>query len=124
MSIAALTSSISMLEAPVNTACEQLKGSRSTMTIVIGTLVALVSAIIILNFGELFGFVVTLTTVYAQPVLAMIFGLMLMWVLRRDRLLMELKKGCREMEQSLFWKIWPWYLKFVCPIMMLIVLLK
>lgn len=123
MSIAALTSSISMLEAPVNTACEQLKGSRSTMTLVIGTLVALVSATIIMNFSELFGFVVTLTTVYAQPVLAMIFGLMLTWVFRRDRLLKELKKGSPEMKQSLFWKIWPWYVKFVCPIMMLIVLM-
>ena len=124
MSIAALTSSISMLEAPVNTVCEQLKSCRSRMSIVIGGAVSVVSAIIILNFETLFGLVVTLTTVYGQPLLALLFGLMLTWVLRRDRLLNELKKGSPDMEQSLFWKIWPWYVKFVCPVLMLFVLLK
>ncbi|MCW7556231.1 sodium-dependent transporter [Endozoicomonas gorgoniicola] len=124
MSIAALTSSISMLEAPVNTVCEQLNSCRSRMSIVIGGAVSVVSAIIILNFEALFGLVVTLTTVYGQPLLALLFGLMLTWVLRRDRLLNELKKGSPDMEQSLFWKIWPWYVKFVCPVLMLFVLLK
>ena len=124
MTIAALTSAISMLEAPVNTVCEQLKYGRSKMSIVIGGAVSVVSAIIILNFEALFGLVVTLTTVYGQPLLAMLFGLMLTWVLQRDRLLNELKKGCPDMAQSLFWKIWPWYVKFVCPVLMLLVLLK
>lgn len=122
MSIAALTSSISMLEAPVNTACEQLNSSRPRMAMLTGTLVALISAAIILNFNELFGVVVTLTTVYAQPLLALIFGLMLTWVLSRARLLEEIKKGYPELEQSWFWRIWPWYVKFVCPVLMLFVL--
>ena len=122
MSIAALTSSISMLEAPVNTACEYFHSSRTRMTWIIGASIALVSALIIMNFGALFGLVITLTTVYAQPILAMVFGLMLTWVLRRDRLLKELQKGNDEIENSWFWKIWPWYVKFVCPIMMLAVL--
>lgn len=122
MSIAALTSSISMLEAPVNTACEYFHGSRAKMAGVIGASIALVSAVIIMNFGQLFGFVITLTTVYAQPVLALIFGLMLTWVLRRDRLLKELQSGSENMESSWFWKIWPWYVKFVCPVLMLAVL--
>ena len=124
MTIAALTSSISMLEVPVNTVCEQLKCCRSKMSIVIGGAVSVVSAIIILNFETLFGLVVTLTTVYGQPLLVLLFGLMLTWVLRRDRLLNELKKGSPDMEQSLFWKIWLWYVKFVCPVLMLFVLLK
>ncbi|MET4756374.1 hypothetical protein [Endozoicomonas sp. NE40] len=94
------------------------------MSIVIGGAVSVVSAIIILNFEALFGLVVTLTTVYGQPLLALLFGLMLTWVLRRDRLLNELKKGSPDMEQSLFWKIWPWYVKFICPVLMLFVLLK
>ncbi|WP_281645143.1 sodium-dependent transporter [Parendozoicomonas sp. Alg238-R29] len=121
MTIAALTSSISMLEAPVNTACEYLDQPRPKMALVTGSIIALISAIIILNFGELFGFVITLTTVYAQPILAMAFGLLLTWVLHRDRLLKELKKGHPELEQGLFWKIWPWYVKFICPVMMLMV---
>ena len=124
MTIAALTSAISMLEAPVNTVCEQLKYCRSRVSIVMGGAVSVVSAIIILNFEVLFGLIVTLTTVYGQPLLALLFGLMLTWVLRRDRLLNELKKGCPDMEQSLFWKIWPWYVKFVCPVLMLLILLK
>ncbi|MCL6272187.1 sodium-dependent transporter [Sansalvadorimonas sp. 2012CJ34-2] len=123
LTIAALTSSISMLEAPVNTACEKLNQPRGRMALLVGASIALISTIIILNFGALFGFVITLTTVYAQPMLALVFGLLLMWVASRNKVLQELKSGNPDMEQGLFWKIWPWYVKFVCPVLMLAVFL-
>lgn len=121
MVIAALTSSISMLEAPVNTLTEETSTSRNKAVWIIGGAVALVSSMIVLNFETLFGLVVTATTVYAQPLLALAFGLMLTWVLRRDRLLEGMKEGNPELTEGLFWRIWPWYVKFVCPLMMLLV---
>ncbi|MBA5764094.1 sodium-dependent transporter [Vibrio sp. 404] len=121
MVIAALTSAISMLEAPVNTLTEETTLPRNRAVWVVGGAVATVSAVIVFNFNSLFGLVVTLTTVYAQPLLALVFGLMLTWVLRRDRLLKEMQEGNPELMEGVFWKIWPWYVKFVCPLMMLLV---
>ncbi|EMB49696.1 putative sodium-dependent transporter, partial [Vibrio mimicus CAIM 602] len=39
----------------------------------------------------------------------------------RNQILSELKQGCPEVENSLFWKIWPWYVRLVCPVLMLMV---
>ena len=124
LTIAAITSTISMLESPVNMACEQLNQPRSTMSWLCGGIITLASAVIVINFETLFGLVITATTVYAQPLLAMCFGIFLLWVLKRDRLLKELKQGNPQLEQSLFWKIWPTYVKYLCPAMILLVFIN
>ncbi len=122
MVIAAITSSISMLEAPVNALREELGQSRSRMAWVVGIIISAISAVIIYNFAALFGAVITLTTVYIQPLLALVFGLLLTWILRQQLLLKALQEGAPEMERTLFWKIWPWYVKFICPVLILLVI--
>jgi len=119
MSIAALTSSISMLEVPVAYAIEEHGLERKKTAIAIGGLVAFTSGIIMLNFESLFGLVITITTRYGQPLLGFIFCIYAGWVWRRDALLQELRKGYPEIGESLFWKIWPWYVKLVCPLIIL-----
>jgi NSS family neurotransmitter:Na+ symporter len=116
MSIAALTSSISMLEVPVAYAIEEHGIERKTTAIVIGVLIACFSCIILLNFDSLFGLVITATTRYSQPLLCFMFCVYAGWVWHRDSLLQELRKGYPEISRSLFWKIWPWYVKLVCPL--------
>ncbi|MDG1121444.1 MAG: sodium-dependent transporter [Glaciecola sp.] len=116
MSIAAVTSSISMLEVPVSYLVEDKAVSR-TKAVWIMTLVILgISTVIIANFGDLFGLVITVTTQYSQPLLGLIMCVFVGWVWRRNAILSELKEGFVGAEQSLFWKIWPVYVKFVCPI--------
>lgn len=122
MVIAAITSSISMLEAPVNALREETGQPRSQMVWVVGSTVALISTIIILNFNTLFTAVVTFSTVYMQPLLALVFGVLLTWVLRQHFLLKALQEGSPEIHKSLFWKIWPWYVKFICPILILVII--
>lgn len=117
MLIAAITSSISMLEAPVNALREELNLERHAGTWVIATVVTLISGVIVVNFESLFGAVITFSTVYMQPIMALIFGMMLTWVLRQHILLKALQQGAENIEQSLFWKTWPWYVKFICPIL-------
>ncbi|CAH0535145.1 hypothetical protein VST7929_02806 [Vibrio stylophorae] len=121
MLIAALTSSISMLEAPVNTLNEETGCSRHKAVWLIGSLVSMVSALVIYHFDTLFGLVVKATTVYAQPLLALLFGVMLTWVLRQNRLLKALQSGSENIEHTWFWRIWPSYVKFVCPLLILLV---
>lgn len=119
MSIAALTSSISMLEVPVAYTVEEHGLRRRTAVYLIGGLIALTSTVILLNFETLFGFVIALTTRYSQPLLGFMFCLYAGWVWQRNELLQELRKGSPEVENSLFWKIWPWYVKLICPVVIL-----
>jgi len=122
MLIAAITSSISMLEAPVNALREELNLERHSGTWVIATIVTLISGVIVINFESLFGAVITFSTVYMQPIMALVFGVMLTWILRQHILLKALQQGAEDIERSLFWKIWPWYVKFICPILIALVI--
>ncbi|CAM3679679.1 sodium-dependent transporter [Pseudoalteromonas sp. A22] len=116
MSIAALTSSISMLEAPVSYAVERFALGRVQATWIIGTLVTAVSFTILVNIETLFGFTVSLTTKFGQPLLGMLCCVFVGWIWHRAKLLKEIESGCPEVGSSFFWKVWPWYIRFVCPI--------
>ena len=119
MSIAALTSSISMLEVPVSLAVEETSCSRPKATLFIGALIFLASTVILLNFGALFSAVITLTTVYSQPLLGVCLCVFAGWIWHRNNLLMEIRKGHPQIEETWFWKIWPVYVKFACPLLIL-----
>ena len=119
MSIAALTSSISMLEVPVAYTIEEHDVPRKVAVWVIGGVIALMSTTILLNFESLFGLVIAVTTRYSQPLLGFMLCLFAGWVLHRNTLLEELRKGSPNIEHTLFWKIWPWYVRLVCPLVIL-----
>jgi NSS family neurotransmitter:Na+ symporter len=119
MSIAALTSAISMLEVPVAYAIEEHGTKRRNAVLIIGSLIALGSVVILLNFESLFGLVIAITTRYSQPLLGLMMCVYAGWVWRRDSLLRELRKNDPSAVEGLFWKVWPWYVKFVCPVIIL-----
>jgi len=116
MAIAAVTSSISMLEVPVAFMVESKGLQRGNAVVFMAALIFILSCIIILNFDMLFGFVIALTTEYSQPLLGLVLCIFAGWVWRRDAILTELKEGNENVEHGLFWKIWPWYVRFVCPV--------
>jgi len=115
MSVAALTSSISMLEGPVSYAVERHHMERKKVTTYIGFGIFILSAIIIANISFMLDFVAILATQYGQPIIAMLCCIFAGWIWFRNDILTELKQGNDMVEHSLFWKIWPWYTKFVCP---------
>jgi NSS family neurotransmitter:Na+ symporter len=120
MVIAALTSSISMLEVPVAYLSESRNLSRPKAVMIVTTVIFAASALIIFNFSTLFGFVIALTTKYSQPLLGFALCIFAGWVWKRNEILAELKVSAPDMEKRLFWKIWPWYVKFVCPLVILL----
>ena len=121
MTIAALTSSISMLEAPVSYVSEVHGLSRRASAFVVSGLITAISTVIVFNFGELFVLVITITTRYAQPLLGLMLCLFAGWIWHRHQVLMEIKAGFEQAEQSWFWRIWPVYIRYVCPIAILAV---
>lgn len=120
MSLAALTSSISLLEVPVAYVVESHQIKRKLASWLIGGGVTLISLIIVFNFKQLFGLVIMITTQYSQPILGLFFCIFAGWVWHRDKALAEIKHGFDGAEHSLFWKIWPWYVRFVCPVFILV----
>jgi NSS family neurotransmitter:Na+ symporter len=121
MVIAALTSSISLLEVPVSCAQDELNMSRAKATWLIGMVILAITVLICFNFDFLFGFIADMTTVYMQPLLGVFIAITAGWVWHRDSLLKEIKQGNPEIADSLFWKVWPWYVRFICPIAILLV---
>ena len=124
MSVAALTSTISMLEVPVAYAVESHGMQRKRAAILIGAAIAILSAVIIFNFDTLFDLVVVIATQYSEPMVGIMMCLFAGWVLQRNSLLQEVKKGNENAEHDWFWKIWPTYVRYVCPAAILTVFIQ
>ncbi|WP_068547358.1 sodium-dependent transporter [Thalassotalea crassostreae] len=116
MSLAALTSSISMLEGPVSYAVERHNIARPKAATIIGLVILLMSIGIISNIDVMLDGVATLATEYGQPIIAMLVCVFVGWIWHRNEILNEIKSGNENVEASLFWNLWPWYTKFVCPL--------
>lgn len=117
LTIAALTSSISMLECPVALVSERFNTKRTSTSWVIGGLIALLSIVIVYNFSTMFGLVAMIATQYLQPIAALMFCLFGGWVWKRSAKIKELEQGCPDFQLGWFGKVWPVYVKFVCPIL-------
>lgn len=124
MSIAALTSSISMLEVPVSFLVERFQWGRLQATLVATIIISAMSAAIVANFDLLFGLVITVSTRYSQPLLGLALCIYAGWVWRRDLLLKQLAKNEPVIEPTLFMKWWPWYVRFVCPTIVVVILVR
>ncbi len=124
MSIAALTSSISMLEVPVSLAEETTPLSRPLASLAIGLGIFAISTLLIFNMGTLFGWTIDFTTRYSQPLLGAALCLFAGWVMHRHILLEEIREGHPGIETSLFWKVWPFYVRFVCPALIMLVFVR
>ncbi|MFL2837810.1 MAG: sodium-dependent transporter [Pseudohongiellaceae bacterium] len=121
MTIASLTSSISMLEVPVAYGVEHHGLERRRAAAIIGSIITVIALIIVFNFDPLFDLAVTVTTEISQPLLGLAFCIFVAWIWQRNEILEEIKSGCPDAESGLFWKIWPLYVKFICPVAILVV---
>ena len=124
MSIAAVTSSISMLEVPVSYAVENHNISRKRSTLWVSSAIFALSVAICLNFELAFDAVISLTTEWAQPLISLLICLFAGWVFYRNSILNELKQGNTDIENSLFWKLWPLYVKLICPALIVVIIFQ
>ena len=124
MSIAGLTSAISLVEVPTSYLMEKKSIKRAQASYLVGALLIILSLTIILNFEQLFGFMITLTTERAQPLVALGIAIYLGWVWQRNDLLNSIQAQEGVDINSLFWKIWPVYVKFVCPALIIIIIVQ
>jgi len=92
---------------------------RGSASLLIGALVFGVSSLLIFNMEKLFDRMVALTTQYSQPLLGVGLCVFAGWIMHRNQLLQELRNGHTDIEHSLFWKIWPFYVRLICPLLIL-----
>lgn len=118
--VAALTSAIGMMESPTSYLAERATMTRKKAAYIVGSIVTALSLVIVFNFSTLFGFVITLTTQYAQPLISLGVAIFAGWVWSRKGLMAEIRAQEGVTEHSIFWKVWPVYVKFVCPVLVLI----
>ena len=124
MSIAALTSSISMLEVPVAYVSDSHGVPRKKSAWAVGLTILMFSVIVMFNMDWLFGKVINFATELSEPLIGILFCVFVGWIWRRDQLLGELKEGNPMMHETFFWKIWPNYVRFVCPAIVVLLLVR
>jgi NSS family neurotransmitter:Na+ symporter len=124
MSIAAVTSSISLLEVPVSYAVETHKVSRKSATLWLSSAIFAISVVICLNFDIAFDAIISLTTEWAQPLISLLICLFAGWVFYRNAILQEIKQGKPNAEHSLFWTLWPVYVKLICPALIAVIIFR
>ncbi|PKG75259.1 sodium-dependent transporter [Shewanella sp. GutCb] len=124
MTIAGLTSAISIVEVPTSYIVEKTSLGRDKATLLVGALIAVLSMVVVFNFNTLFGLMITLTTERAQPLIALGIAIFLGWVWSRNKLISTIAAQDGVKADSLFWKLWPVYVKFVCPLLIIVIIMQ
>ncbi|GGI87538.1 sodium-dependent transporter [Shewanella hanedai] len=124
MTIAGLTSAISIVEVPTSYLMEKKSMHRNKATYLIGALVTVLSLTVVFNFEQLFSFMITLTTERAQPLIALGIAIYLGWVWQRNDLLKDIQAQEGVNSNSLFWRIWPLYVKYICPALITLIIIQ
>lgn len=124
MSVAALTSAISVVEVPTSYVVDKTSLSRKQATWIVGTLLTLMAMGVVFNFSTLFGFMIMLATEVTQPLVCLGLAIFTGWVWSRNSLLKEIKQQEGANENGLFWRVWPVYVKFVCPLLILLLIMN
>ena len=122
LAITALTSAVSILEVPVSVVQRRLRVRRQNGVWLITLLAYLGTLWVMIWFDSLFNFIVSLTTQYSMPLLSLVVCIYAGWLWGQDKKLKELERGFPGIRRSLFWKIWPWYVRLVCPILVLVLI--
>lgn len=122
LSIAALTSSISLLEVPVSYAIDEFGIRRKNAVLGIGSGVLVISLVISFYLG-LIDLIDFTFSVIGLPLGGLFICLFIGYVWKTDNALDEMKHGYKSIANSFFSALWPLFVKIICPIIILIILI-
>lgn len=114
LSLAALTSTISLLEVPVSYAIDEFEVTRKKAAQRIGLGILLVS-ILISFFPVLIDYFVIIFNNIGLPLGGLLICIFVGYVWKTDNALNEMEYGYAGIKQTLFSKVWPFFVKFLCP---------
>lgn len=120
LSMAALTSTISLLEVPVSYAIDEHGIPRKKAAILIGLGILIISIFISFDIA----WIDILSTVFNDiglPLGGLMVSLFLGYVWKTNNAMMEIHNGYSDSGNSLFGKLWPVFIKYISPVLIGIV---
>lgn len=115
LSIAAITSTISLLEVPVSYTIDEFKVTRNRSAWSIGLGITAIS--VFLSYRtDLIGSVENIFSNIGLPVGGLLLCIFVGYVWKTDNAINEMEFGYAGIKQTLFAKVWPFFIKVVTPI--------
>jgi NSS family neurotransmitter:Na+ symporter len=121
LTMAALTSTISLLEVPTSYAIDELGFSRKKAAMVFGGVITVIAVVISYRLSLIGTFGMIFSSI-GLPVGGLMICLFLAYVWKTRHALAEMEDGFEGIQKSSFAKVWPTLMAFVCPVLILLVL--
>ncbi len=121
LSIAALTSSISLLEVPTSYTIDEHRMPRKKAALLIGGTVTIISIILSFNTGG----IDILNYVFSDlglPLGGLMICLFLGYVWKTENARHEIRSGFEGLDEHWFWPVWTFFVRYICPILIGLVL--
>jgi len=122
LGLAALTSSISLLEVPVSYVIDEFNIRRKKAAWIIGGLVSIISVVISFNLGLIDVFVMIFNEI-GLPLGGLMICLFLGYFWKAENAILEIKDGYPDIEGSKVSAVWVFFIKYICPLLIGIVLI-
>ncbi len=123
LSIAALTSTISLLEVPVSYVIDEHKLPRKKAALYVGLGILLISLIISFN-TILIDHIDYVFSVIGLPLGGLLICLFLGYFWKTENAIEEIQHGFAGIKGSVFASVWSFFVKFFCPVIILIILIR
>ncbi len=121
LGLAALTSSISLLEVPVSYVIDEHNIKRKKAAWIVGGIVSVIAVIVSFNLNLIDVFVFIFNEI-GLPLGGLMICIFLAYFWKTENAVLEMKNGFENIEETSFPKIWTIFVKFICPVLIFIVL--
>lgn len=122
LSLAALTSTISLLEVPVSWLIDEHGVRRKKAAWILGSVISLVSVLVSFDIG-LIDLLVLIFNEIGLPLGGLMICLFLVWFWKTENALLEIGEGFESFESHWSRSLWVFFIRFVSPILIALVLL-
>jgi NSS family neurotransmitter:Na+ symporter len=123
LSIAALTSTISLLEVPVSYTIDELGWKRKSAALKVGLFILLISLIISFNIS-LIDHIDFIFSTMGLPIGGLLISIFVGYVWKTSNAVKEIESGHENFTTTLVGRLWPFFIKVVCPVLIFIVILQ
>lgn len=123
LGLAALTSSISLLEVPVSYVIDEHKVKRKKAAWLIGGIVGLLGVVISFELGLIDIFVFIFNEI-GLPLGGLMICIFLGYFWKTENAILEMKDGYEDVESSKFNPLWSFFVKYICPVLIALVLIS
>lgn len=123
LSLAALTSTISLLEVPTSFIIDEYSVRRKKAALYVGLSVLAVSLIISFNTALIDTIDFTFSTI-GLPLGGLFICIFIGYFWKTKSAVDEMKNGFKDIRDSWFTSLWSFFIKFVCPVLIILILIQ